>query len=414
MQIYTAKSYEGMARLREFLNAKRHRVLLRYRYYECKNGLVDLCIATPPQLRGFVGALGWCARAVDALADRLDFRGFADDGFNIGSIYTVNNPDVLFDSAILGALISSCDFIYIRPDEDGSPRLQVIDGSNATGKVDASTGLLSEGYAVLERDKEGRPITEAYFLPHRTDYFMYGKLYASYEHPAPAPLLVPVIYKPDAVRPFGHSRISRACMSHVQSALRTIKRSEISAEFYSFPQRYILGLEQELGKSKWDAAMSAMLAITKDSQGDSPEVGQFPQASQQPHIDQLRSIASLFAGETGLTINDLGYVQDNPASADAIKASHDNLRLMGRKAKMNFSTGFVNAGFLAACLRDNREYKREAMAATRCVWAPMFEPDAASLSGIGDGVMKINQAIPGFVDSATLSELTGIFPRQEG
>jgi hypothetical protein len=33
-------------------------------------------------------------------------------------------------------------------------------------------------------------------------------------------------------------------MDYTQSALRTIKRSEISAEFYSFPQKYVLGLDE--------------------------------------------------------------------------------------------------------------------------------------------------------------------------
>lgn len=410
MQNLYAENLAGAEHLHAFLDKKRHRVLLRYAYYESKNGMRDLMISTPPQLRGFVGALGWCGRAVDALADRLDFKGFKNDGLGIAELYRVNNPDVLFDSGILGSLISSCDFVYIYPDDEGRPRLQIIDGSNATGRIDPTTGLLLEGYAVLERGEKGEPITEAYFLPHRTEYYRGGRIYAAYEHPAPAPLLVPIVYKPDATRPFGHSRITRACMAHVQSALRTLKRSEVSAEFYSYPQRYILGLEQDLGDNKWSAAMSSMLTITKDRDGDKPSVGQFQQQSQQPHVDQLRSIASLFAGETGLTINDLGYVQDNPASADAIRASHDNLRIMGHKAQKNFGTGFINAGYLAACLRDDREYKREAIARTGCIWAPMFEPDASSLSGIGDGVMKINQAIPGFVDAATLSELTGIFP----
>jgi len=41
-------------------------------------------------------------------------------------------------------------------------------------------------------------------------------------------------------------------------------------------------------------------------------------------------------------------------------------------------------------------------------WQPVFEPDAATLSNIGDGAIKINQAIPGFFDNKTLSDLTGI------
>lgn len=165
MNFNTVNTLVGPYRLRQMLDQKRKRVLLRYRYYESKNGLNDLMISTPPQLRSFVGALGWCGRAVDAMADRMDFRGFKNDGLGLSGIFTANNPDVLIDSAILDALISACSFIYIFPAQDGSTKMQAIDGSNATGKIDPTTGLLTEGYAVLERSEKGEPLTEAYFCP---------------------------------------------------------------------------------------------------------------------------------------------------------------------------------------------------------------------------------------------------------
>jgi hypothetical protein len=45
---------------------------------------------------------------------------------------------------------------------------------------------------------------------------------------------------------------------------------------------------------------------------------------------------------------------------------------------------------------------------TKLKWDPIFEPDAAALSVIGDGAIKINQAVPGFFDAETLKDLTGI------
>lgn len=45
---------------------------------------------------------------------------------------------------------------------------------------------------------------------------------------------------------------------------------------------------------------------------------------------------------------------------------------------------------------------------TQPVWEPIFEPDAAMLSLIGDGAVKINQAIPGFFNADGLRDLTGI------
>ena len=401
--------YKGAPYLRSKLEQKRARVKLRYQYYEMKNATQDFNLVTPKEFHWLNETLGWCGKAVDALADRLAFRTFRADNFDLMGIYEMNNADVLFDSAILSALVSSCSFLYISRDGEGFPRLQVIDGGNATGVIDPITGLLTEGYAVLERDEREVPTLEVYFTAGQTDYFPKGSAGYSVKNAAPYPLLVPIIYRPDAMRPFGHSRISRACMSIMQGALRTLKRSEISAEFYSFPQKYVTGLDPDAEvMDRWKATISSLVSFSKDSEGDSPKLGQFTQQSMSPFTEQLRTFASLFAGESGLTLDDLGFVTDNPSSAEAIKASHENLRLAARKAQRTFGSGFLNAGYLAACVRDDFPYQRRQLYLTRAVWEPVFEPDAATLSGIGDGAIKLNQAVPGYFGADNLRELTGI------
>ena len=402
--------YKGIEYLRRKMDQKASRVRKRYGFYEMKNHVRDFEISTPPKLRGWKNALGWCAKSVDSMADRLLFREFQDDNFDLNEIYQANNMDILFDSAILSALISSCCFIYISRDNDGYPRMQVIDGSRATGIIDPITNLLTEGYAILEVDQDKRPTLEAYFVAGRTDYYRKGeKKVESYYNNAPYPLLVPIINRPDAVRPFGHSRISRACMDIVCSAIRTIKRSEISAEFYSFPQKWVVGTSQDAEQlEKWNAAMSSMLEYSKDEDGDSPKIGQFTQQSMSPHMEQLKMFAALFAGETGLTLDDLGFVTENPSSAEAIKASHENLRLMAKKAQRTFGTCFLNAGYVAACLRDNYPYERKLLYQTKPKWEPVFEADAAALSSYGDGAIKINQAIPEYITGEKLRDLTGL------
>ena len=400
----------GMQYLRAKLAQKQPRIRTRYRHYEMKHMAADMRISTPPQLQYWMNTLGWCAKAVDSLADRLVFREFAEDNFNINQIFTMNNPDVLSSSAVLGALISSCDFIYIYSGEDGFPRLQVIDGMNATGTIDPITGMLTEGYAVLSKDDHEEPLTEAYFLPYRTEIYQRGSNDAKvFRHKAPYPLLVPIIYRPDAIRPFGRSRISRACMNITDSAVRTVKRSEIAAEFYSVPQKYVLGTDPEAEPlNKWASAMSTMLEITKDQDGDKPTVGQFQQQSMTPHIEQLKMFAGLFAGETGLTLEDLGFSSGNPASSEAIKASHENLRLQARAAQRSFGSGLLNAGYLAACVRDNQEYKRSQFYLTTPKWEPVFEPDVSAMSGIGDAALKLQQSFPEYFTEEKLRDLMGI------
>lgn len=159
---------------------------------------------------------------------------------------------------------------------------------------------------------------------------------------------------------------------------------------------------------KWQATMSAMLTFTKDEDGDNPTIGQFQTGSMTPHVEQLKALASMFAGETGLTLDDLGFVTSNPSSAEAIKAAHEGLRLAATKAQRCFSVGFVNVGYIGACIRDNMAYVREEVAKTKVMWRPTFEPDAASLSLIGDGAIKLNQAINGYISAERMDRLTGI------
>lgn len=397
----------GIDYLQRRLADKQTRVLLRYKYYEMKNNAQDFSSLAPEKFKGLKETVGWCAKAVDSLADRLQFDEFQNDEFNLSEIFLSNNQDILIDSAVLSALISACSFVYIRED-NGYPRLQVIDGSNATGIIDPVTNLLTEGYAVLERDSMGVVKTEAYFMAGMTEIYFHGVLVQRIPNAAPYALLVPIIYRPDAKRPFGHSRISRACIAYTQTALRTIKRSEVSAEFYSFPQKYVLGLSEDAEFNNRLAAISSFLNFTKDGDGDHPIVGQFQQQSMTPYTEQLRTLASLFAGETGLTLDDLGFATENPSSAEAIKAGHENLRLTARKAQRTFGTGLLNVGYLAVCIRDRYAYQRDAFRDTKVAWLPIFEPDAAALSGVGDAILKINQAVPDYLGARNIKALTGM------
>lgn len=402
--------YVGIEFLKNLLTQKRIRIASRYTFYEMKNLTFDFGISTPPELKWWNSCVGWCAKGVDALTDRLDFYGFKNDVFGLEEIFQANNKDILFPSGILGALIASCSFIYVSEDDTGYPRLQIINADEATGIIDTTTGLLNEGYAVLERNIAKQPIMEAYFTHEGTFYYKDGQLIDQRTYRIKEPLLVPLIFKPDAKRLFGHSRITRACMSYVGSAIRTIKRSEIAAEFFSFPQKWMTGVDPDAEElNKWSAAMSAMMRFTLNEDGqDHVKLGQFTQQSMSPHVDQLKMFASLFAGEVGLTLDDLGFPQSNPSSYDAIKASHENLRLTAKAAHKSFNVGILNAGFLAACIRDDYDYTRQQIAITSPLWLPPFQADVSMLGAIGDAIQKINTSYPEYLTEEKLLELTGI------
>ena len=396
--------------LRKKLAIKRNRVKTRYIYYEQKDDRWYSINAVPTSLQvQFQAVSGWCTKAVDSLADRLNFGRFEDeqgDVFAVNDIFKRNNPDIFFDSAILSALISACCFAYISKQGDNIS-LQVIDGSNATGNINPITNLLDEGYAVLKRSTEGTPTLEAYFTPTETVYFDIENN-KQWTDKTVASQLVPIIYKPDAKRPFGHSRISRSCMYLQDTAKRTMLRADVSGEFYSYPQKYLLGLsEDNATEDTFRMYMSTFLQITKDEDGDKPAIGQFQQQTMAPYIDQLKSIASMFAGECGLTLDDLGFSTDNPSSAEAIKAGHENLRLMATKAQRTFTSSFLNVAYTAAALRDDYAYSRDVFSDYKAIWHPIFEVTPSDMSGMGDAISKINQAIPEYFTEESLNTFLG-------
>jgi hypothetical protein len=401
---------KGIQYLKSKLNKKKTWAKERYDYYEQKNLRGNPSPTMPKALSAtYETRLGWCTKAVDSLANRLNFDGFDNDNFDLWEIFQLNNKDVFFDSAIRSALISACCFVYISAGEDDYPRLQVIDGKNATGNIDPITNLLTEGYAILETDDKGVILTDAYFTAEATEIYYNG-------NPKPDvipnntgyPLLVPVIYRPDANRPFGQSRIGRDCMNIEDKARWATTDMAVLAEFNSFPQKYVLGTAEGSSLDKVKATFTSFLEISKDEDGDKPSVGQFSQASMTPMIETINAYAKLFAGLTGLTTDDLGFVSENPSSAEAIKAGHSELERIAAKAQEIFGTGFLNVGLVAACLRDDTHYKRNALYETVPVWKPAFVMDNAAIGSFGDAILKINQAVPDAVGAKTIERMTGI------
>ena len=404
-------NYKGIAYLRRKLLSKRSRVETRYRYYEMKDFHQPRNLMVPADLQNkFKFTLGWCTKAVDSMADRLRFRGFKNDNFNMQQIFEMNNSDILYDSAILGALITSCNFIYISEDETGFPRLQVIDGGNATGIMDPITGMLVEGYAVLKRDDNDNPMIEAWFIKGKTVIYEKGENPYSVENTAPYPLLVPIINRPDAKRPFGHSRISRACISHQNNAKDALMNMAICSEVNSFPQKYLLGMDVDAEpiNATGKASMSDFLQINRGEDGSVPTLGQFSQAQLAPYVEEIKEYAALFTVETGLTLDDLGIASSNPTSYEAIRASHENLKSIAEKAQRSFGTGFLNAGYLAACVRDKYPYARNQVYETKPLWEPIYAPDASGIAALGDAALKVNQAVPGYIGNDSMRDILGI------
>lgn len=415
--------HSDAALLDELLNKwaqKRHRNMLRSTYYDGKNVLRDLGISIPPQLKTMEAVLGWPSKAVGVLASRCNFDGFVvpgqdQDPFDLAGLFVDNDMDVELPQALTSSLIHATSFLTITPGDTsaGEPEVLLLSRSAqfGTGLWDRRRRSMRAALSIVDTDETGYPTELVMYQRDKVSTFRRtspGKWSAEVQANRTGRVWVePLVYRPELDRPFGHSRISRAVMSLTDSAIRTIVRSEVAAEFFNTPQRYLLGAEEGAFSSdaeRWKAIMGRFLAITRDEEGEVPEVGQFAQQSMQPHMEQLRGWASLFAGETGVPVSSLGIVQDNPSSAEAIYAAKEDLVIEANAANRGWGAALRRAATTGVMLRDGLTEAPEEMREVQPKWRNPATPSVVSAS---DALVKQVSAIPWLAESDVALESLG-------
>lgn len=399
--------------------AKRPRNILRSVYYEGKNALLDFGISLPPKMRNIDVVLGWPFKAVNTLGARCQFDRFVspsgeEDPYGVNALFVESGGDATLPQAITSALTHAVSFLTVTPGDTsaGEPEVLILPKSaaEATGLWDARTQSLSDGLSILSTDDGGMPDRLVWYARDHVTTFerRQGKWYAdTQDNPTGRVWMEPLSFRPELHRPMGHSRISRAVMSLTDAGLRTLARSESHAEFFASPQRWALGADKEafgIGEDRWNAVMSRFLVISKDEDGDTPTLGQFSQMSMQPHFDHLRTLASLFSGETGLALSSLGIVQDNPSSAEAIYAAKEDLVIEAKSAQRVWNAPLRRTAITAVMLRDDLTEVPEDLAGLRGNWLNAATPSIVSAS---DAIVKQVTAMPWIAESEVALEALG-------
>src|SRR5690606_9628759 len=312
-------------------------------YYEGEIQVPSLGIAIPPMMRRIETVVGWPATVVDVLEERLDFLGWDDDGkYDLETAFNNNNVAHESSMAHVDSLMHGVGFVLVSTGFDDVPSLITAESAkSSTGIWNRRTRRLDLGYTVYKDPLTGEDLAAAVFYEDRTEYYERKnsnspwKLAKTDQHKLGRCQLVMLPNKTRAGRTGGKSEITRAIRSYTNTAVRTLLGMEINREFFSAPQRYVLGAKQDAFVDDagnpipgWKAIMGALWQLQRDevavqdgsSREGLPEVGQFPANPPGPFLEQVKGISQLVSAEGAVPPNYLGFSTDNPPSADAINA----------------------------------------------------------------------------------------------
>lgn len=334
-------------------------------YYEGKQRLKDFRISIPPQLSSVESVVGWAGTAVDILEERCDFEGWMGaDTLGLMDIYRANDLDVESGLGHKDAFIYGTGFIVVGKGRDGEadPLITIESPKRMTSVYDLrlrrSTAALS-----VNRDDRGKPVSGTLYLPDQTVSLEFSNnQWFDVDRDVHNLGRLPVIAQPNNPRsgdPRGRSEITPAVRSYTDAAMRTLLGAEVAREFYSAPQRYVLGADEDLftdsdgnALNPWTVYQGRILGVPANQDGNTPQVGQFPANDTRPYFDQVKAYAQMLAAETAIPPSYLGFQTDNPASADAIRQMEARLVKRAERRQRQFGRAWTEVAKLSLLVRD--------------------------------------------------------------
>ena len=131
------------------------------------------------------------------------------------------------------------------------------------------------------------------------------------------------------------------------------------------------------------------MATPNPETGSNPTFGQLAQGTIQPHVDMMRILATQFSAASGLTITDVGIVNDaNPTSSEAIEAQSRTLVLLAEQLNTGNASALQQIARMALAIAGNvspDELSEDELS----VVAHFKNPTMPSVAATADAAIKI-------------------------
>lgn len=397
------------------------------KYYEGNISLseVNLGIALPEGMKGLEIGCSWGAKTVDVLASRSMFDGYVgsngDDITELDRIVEENRLVAQYMKACRDELKFGCTFATLSADDAIGCKIRFHSPQTAAAVWDGEKGRIAYGFAIIDT----APTNEAnVWIPSLMNYYTDDAVWVmrrsdndvwyAEEHPhrMGRPLMEALIWNATSNKPFGRSRLKEPIRRLIQGYVRTIANATIGLEFSTSPQKYLLGLSDEMYdeviNQKFKQYVGSIIASTTNPEtGEKPTFGQLMQGTISPHVEMIRVLATQFSAATGLTVTDTGVVSEaNPTSADAVLAQSQTLVSMAEQLNTGNGDSLKVIALMALAIANNTTI--EALTEEqRDVIAHFKNPALPSIAATADAAIKIASVRPNFAQTDVFAEMIG-------
>lgn len=411
--------------LKEIYDYHRSANRMKRRYYNGKITLneVNLGIAIPSGFGRLEIGCSWGAKTVDVLAARSMFDGFVTENGTesdeMNAIMKRNHLIAEYNKAVKEELKYGCAFAAVSG-EAGDARVRFYSPHCAAASWDASEARIKYGFAFEDAKRDESDIT---WSPDHVNFYteteiwqldrVGGTWYAeATPHDFGQPLMVAMIWDATNDKPFGQSRLKEPVRRLIQGYVRTVANATIGLEFATSPQKYLLGVSDEqydvLVNEKFKQYVGSILySTTNPETGEKPSFGQLSQGNIEPHVQMLRMLSTQYSAATGLTVTDVGVVNDaNPTSSDAILAQSQTLILLAEQLNKANGDALYRIGRMALAIElgttpdDLTDEMIE-------IIAHFKNPAMPSIAATTDAALKIATARQGFAQTDIFLEMIG-------
>lgn len=393
-------------------------------YFEEEVEPKPLGIDTVPESVKPTARCGWARKAVTSVSERVRFDGFVfDNGYADETLNKAVRDNALINSFNMhgnSELIHGCMFATVGRDGDSSIiRFHTAQTASAlwdyaacriaAGLVIANQGYTSWSPNALVVTQVNLHLPSCVVVISRVGYVNW--VAKAEPHPLDRPMMEAFCFRPTGLKPFGQTRITKTVRDIVDDVSRTLQNMAVSSALYAAPQKYLLGLTEaefeELKGKKWETSIAAvLLAMGGDEDQKTPSFGQLPGNSPQPYIDAIRAYATLFSGETGVPLNSLGVVQDNPSSSQAIEASREDICIAAQDMIDTNKESLRNIALMAMAVEENKKID-DLSPEQLSVCAHFTSPSHPSIVSSADAAIKIASAASWVTESEVFLELLG-------